>query len=87
MVEELEGLNLHDVSTVDFSWSPRLALLFACLPFDYRPRIRAHPSPTELLDVVFDVQAYLFERKNAMMSSELQEVVARGLDSSKGEAC
>jgi len=87
MVEELEGLNLHDVSTVDFSWSPRLALLFACLPFDYRPRIRAHPSPTEVLDVVFDVQAYLFERKNAIMSSELGEVVARELDRSRGEAC
>ena len=87
MVEELEGLNLHDVSRVDFSWSPRLALLFACLPFDYRPRIRANPSPTEVLDVVFDVQAYLFERKNAMIGSELKEVVARELDSSKGEAC
>jgi len=87
MVEELEGLNLRDVRTVDFSWRPRLALLFAFLPFDYRPSIRARPSPTELLDVIFDVQAYLFERKNVAQASHLRDVVARELDRSRGEAC
>lgn len=64
MIEELEELNLLEVRRVDISWRPRLALLFSCLPFEYRPSIRAHPSPTQVVDVLFDIQAHLFNLKN-----------------------
>lgn len=64
MIEELEELNLLEVRRVDISWRPRLALLFSCLPFEYRPSMRAHPSPTQIVDVLFDIQAHLFNLKN-----------------------
>jgi hypothetical protein len=59
MVAELEELNLYDVTRVGTEWRPRLAALFAALPFPFAPYLRAHPCPTEVLDLVFEIQAPL----------------------------
>ncbi len=59
IVDELEQLNLDDVQRVNGDWRRRLAHLFSLLPFPYSPWLRAHPSPTEVLDVMFDVQGRL----------------------------
>lgn len=64
MLEALEQLNLADVSSVSAEWRERLVLLFANLPFEYCPRLRASPSPTEVLDVIFAVQEGLFALRN-----------------------
>jgi len=61
MVDELERLNLAGVARVAYEWRERLAFLFAAVPFAYTPRLRAHPSPTEVLDVLFDLQAPLLD--------------------------
>jgi hypothetical protein len=63
-LEQLEQLNLADVPRVSAEWRERLVLLFANLPFKYRPRVRAFPSPTEVLDVIVDVQERLFALRN-----------------------
>jgi hypothetical protein len=63
MVDELEQLNLADVERVGSEWRQRLTFLFSALPFPYLPRLRAFPSPTEVLDVLFDLQAPLLELK------------------------
>lgn len=63
IVEELERLNLDHVERVDADWKRRLTMLFAELPFPYTPWLRAHPSPTEVLDVVFDLQGRLLDLK------------------------
>jgi hypothetical protein len=63
LVCELEQLNLEDVERVDAGWRRRLELLFASLPFPYRPWLRAHPSPSQVLDVLFDVQVQLLDLK------------------------
>lgn len=60
MLEELELLNLADVARVSAEWQDRLILLVASLPFEHRLRLRAFPSPTEVLDVIFDIQEHLF---------------------------
>ena len=58
MVEELELLNLDDVPRVPSVWQERLVLLSFSLPFEYRPRLGSFPSPTEVLDVLFEVQRH-----------------------------
>ena len=63
LVDELERLNLAGVQRVGGEWRPRLASLFSVLPFRYVPWLRAHPSPTEVLDVLFDIQARLLDLK------------------------
>jgi hypothetical protein len=74
MVEELELLNLHDVTVVPESWRGRLALLFATLPLDYQPRLHPYPwAPTEVLDTLFDLQGELFELRSAGSSTESAE--------------
>ena len=65
MIEELELLNLKDVATVSPHLQARLMLFMAALPFEHVPALPASPwSPTELLDLIFDVQGYLFDMKN-----------------------
>lgn len=74
MIGELEVLNLRDVPRVSSDWRGRLALLFASLPFEYVPRLNSYPwSPTEVLDVLFDVQAYLFDLKNGRSAASAAE--------------
>src|SRR5215472_17544417 len=63
MKDELEQLNLEGVERVRAEWRTRLAFLFSGLPFTYVPWLRAYPSPTEVLDVLFDLQAHLLELK------------------------
>jgi hypothetical protein len=65
MVGELEQLNLDGIERVEAAWKPRLSALFSALPFSYLPWLRAFPSPTEVLDLVFDVQAQLLDMKLA----------------------
>jgi hypothetical protein len=59
MLESLEELNLMGVGRVPELARFQLAALVADLPFDYRLSTTKHPSPTELIDLVFDVQAEL----------------------------
>jgi hypothetical protein len=63
MMDELEQLNLDGVQRVRAEWRTRLTFLFSGLPFHYVPWLRAYPSPTEVLDVLFDLQARLLELK------------------------
>ena len=63
MMDELEQLNLEGVERVRAEWRTRLAFLFSGLHFHYVPWLRAYPSPTEVLDVLFDLQARLLELK------------------------
>ena len=78
LIGELELLNLHDVPRVPVDWRGRLALLFASLPFKYVPRLNQYPwSPTEVLDVLFDLQAYLFDLKNGRSTASGAETEAR----------
>jgi hypothetical protein len=65
LVEELEQLNLAAVRRVGGEWRQRLTSLFSALPYPYVPSLRAHPSPTEVLDVLFDVQALLLDLKRS----------------------
>lgn len=65
MIDEIEELNLRDVRRVSDSWRPLLVLLCASLPFQLRVKFVTRPSPTELLDVLFDIQQALFDLKNA----------------------
>lgn len=68
MVEELEQLNLKEVERVGSEWKPRLTFLFSALPFRYVPCLRARPSPSEVLDVLFDLQAPLLNLKRRQQS-------------------
>ena len=68
LIEELELLNLQDVTKVSADWQGRLLLLLAALPFGYQPSLPPYPwSPTQLLDTLFDVQSYLFDMKNGQL--------------------
>jgi hypothetical protein len=69
MVDELEVLNLRGAERVGREWRCRLAGLFSDLPFPYLPRLRAYPSPTEVLDLLFDLQAPLLSMKQSQASA------------------
>ena len=56
MLGGLEELNLLDVPRVPESLRLQIAALVADLPFDYSLLIRTQPSPTEAIDLVFDLQ-------------------------------
>ena len=56
MLASLEELNLLDVPRVPESLRLQIAALAADLPFDYSLLIGAQPSPTEAIDLVFDLQ-------------------------------
>jgi hypothetical protein len=61
MLTELETLNLMHVRRAPASWRSEVTALVAELPFEYEPRIRPHASPTAAIDLVFDIQARLFQ--------------------------
>lgn len=71
MMDELEQLNLDGVQRVRAEWRTRLTFLFSGLPFHYVPWLRAYPSPTEVLDVLFDLQARLLELKRQQAAPSL----------------
>jgi hypothetical protein len=61
MLAELEALNLMQVRRAPAAWRSELTALVADLPFEYEPRIKPHASPTSAIDLVFDIQARLFQ--------------------------
>jgi hypothetical protein len=80
MIEELEQLNLRGIRHVMAAWRPRLSLLFAALPFEYEPTIRAYPAPSELLDVMFEIQDRLLGIKNGDLDKRLAAIESRQLE-------
>jgi len=55
----LEELNLYDVARVPETWGLHIATVVADLPFDYGLAIKKPPTPTEAIDIVFDLQQAL----------------------------
>ena len=56
MLGGLEELNLLDVPRVPETVLLQIGALVADLPFDYSLLIGTQPSPTEAIDLVFDLQ-------------------------------
>jgi hypothetical protein len=87
LIGELEGLNLAGVQSLSPMWGPRLQLLLASLPFDYAASSNAPTSPSEVLDIIYDIQARLLELKRgesrkdvlAQTAEEAQNAVIDGL--------
>jgi hypothetical protein len=80
MIDELEQLNLRGTRHVMAAWKPRLSLLFAALPFEYEPNIRAYPAPSELLDVMFEIQDRLLGIKNGDLGRRLRDSESQHLE-------
>jgi len=67
MLTELEMLNLMEVLGTPASQLAALAALVADLPFEYTARIGPGAKPAAVIDVVFDIQARIF---NSMDGSD-----------------
>lgn len=67
MLTELETLNVMEVRRVPASMRAALTALVADLPFEYAPPIGPRPKPTAAIDVVFEIQAGIF---NLMYGTE-----------------
>ena len=67
MRTELETLNLMEVRLTPASQIAALAALVADLPFEYTARIGPGAKPAAVIDVVFDIQARIF---NSMDGSD-----------------
>ena len=67
MLTELEMLNLMEVRRTPASQLAALAALVADLPFEYTARIGPGAKPAAVIDVVFDIQARIF---NSMDGSD-----------------
>ncbi|MFZ0218032.1 MAG: hypothetical protein WAM30_19030, partial [Candidatus Dormiibacterota bacterium] len=63
MIAELEELNLREVPRVPDELRMRARLVFAGLGFEPRPSLPVAPTPTQLIDSVFDAQQIVFELK------------------------
>jgi hypothetical protein len=63
MIEELEQENLRGVEAVPPGWRARLNLLFASLPFSYGASLEDLRCPTDVLDVIYDLQGRLLRLK------------------------
>ena len=59
ILDGLEELNLHDVHRVPKSWPIHIATVVADLPFDYALVVKDQPTPTQAIDMVFDLQQAL----------------------------
>ena len=59
ILDGLEELNLYDVARVPETWGLHIATVVADLPFDSGLAIRKSPTPTEAIDMVFDLQQAL----------------------------
>lgn len=68
MIGEFEELNLRGVQQAPDHWQLRLAGLLSSLPFEYSWNVGAHPTPSEVLDVLFEMQQKLFDHKNAILN-------------------
>jgi hypothetical protein len=60
MLSELETLNLMEVRRTPMPLRAALTALVADLPFEYTSRIGPRPSPTAAIEVVFEIQAGIF---------------------------
>jgi hypothetical protein len=60
MLTELETLNLMEARHTSTTLRAALTALVADLPFEYTPRIGPRPSPTAAIEVVFEIQAGIF---------------------------
>ena len=60
MLTELETLNLMEVRRTPAPLRSALTALIADLPFEYSPPIGPRPKPTAAIDVVFEIQAGIF---------------------------
>jgi len=76
-LDELERLNLKEVPRVPQGWRPRLALLFSSLPFEFRPMISDCPTPTEAIDVIFDLQQLILAQKT---EAQLESAISPGAE-------
>jgi hypothetical protein len=77
MLAELETLNLMEVRRTPTSQVAALSALVADLPFEYTPRIGPRAKPTAVIDVVFDIQARIF---NSMYGSEPSDPLTEPAD-------
>lgn len=77
ILAELETLNLMEVRRTPAPLRSAMSALIAELPFDITPRIGPRPSPTAAIEVVFDLQARLF---NVMYGSEPAEPTTQPAD-------
>jgi hypothetical protein len=59
ILDGLEELNLHDIPRVPKSWPIHIATVVADLPFDYALVVKDQPTPTQAIDMVFDLQQAL----------------------------
>jgi hypothetical protein len=56
ILDRLEELNLYEVARVPETWGLHIATVVADLPFDYGLSVQKPPTPTEAIDIVFDLQ-------------------------------
>jgi hypothetical protein len=56
MLEGLEELNLIGIARVPEAWRFHMAALVADLPFEFSMVIKDRPSPTQAIDLVFELQ-------------------------------
>ena len=77
MLSELETLNLMAVPRTPAPVLAALTALVADLPFEYTPRIGPRPSPTAAIELVFDIQAGIF---NLMYGSDPSDQLAEPAD-------
>jgi len=73
LLEEIEQLNLGEVRRLPAGLKARVSLLLSTLPFDFEPTITASPTPTVVLDVIFDLQELIFELKAGRPLEELDD--------------
>jgi hypothetical protein len=59
ILDGLEELNLYEVPRVPETWGLHIATVVADLPFDYGLSVSRPPTPTEAIDIVFDLQQAL----------------------------
>src|SRR5258708_20370681 len=55
ILDGLEELNLYEVARVPETWGLHIATVVADLPFDYGLSVHKPPTPTEAIDIVFDL--------------------------------
>lgn len=70
LLEGLEELNLLDVPRVSDAWPLHIATVVADLPFEYHPTIKDRPTPTEAIDLIFDLQQALLQWMNGREPEE-----------------
>jgi len=73
MIAELEVLNLREADHVDARCLVRLDELVQDLPFGHGWSLEERPSPTEALDLLFDLQEGLLAMKNRARGTEVDD--------------